>query len=389
MNILLVHPHDLFSRAEPWTVRIKNIAKELSKRGNEVKLCYFPLVIGNHSSSQTEFGELIPLDRTPSPKVFLKNIYKLVQLAKEADVVHIQKCHHYASIPAVIAAFIARKPLHYDWDDWEEKIWYESCGRGLHSRFIGASFKLLERWLPVLADSVSCASSHLKDMSRKFGVKENYIFDAPVGADLEKFRLDIDGQWVRDKYGIEGGMVLYIGQLHGAQYVDILIRAANIVLHKSPHLKFLIVGEGFLMNELQKQVFDLGLEEKVIFAGAIPHEEVPFYIAAADICVAPFKYTEVTRCKSPLKIIEYMAVGKIVVASCVGEVRNMLGGCGILVEPGSHKALAEGILLAWEKKAEIKDKIRERARKRIEQKYNWRYTAGNILDAYKKIVESL
>ena len=241
----------------------------------------------------------------------------------------------------------------------------------------------------MLADSVSCASSHLKNMSRKFGVKENYIFDAPVGADLEKFRLDIDGQWVRDKYGIEGGMVLYIGQLHGAQYVDILIRAANIVLHKSPHLKFLIVGEGFLMNELQKQVFDLGLEEKVIFTGAIPHEEVPFYIAAADICVAPFKYTEVTRCKSPLKIIEYMAVGKIVVASCVGEVRNMLGGCGILVEPGSHKALAEGILLAWEKKAEIEDKIRERARKRIEQKYNWRYTAGNILDAYKKIVESL
>ena len=386
MNILLIHPHDLFSSAEPWTVRIKSIAKELSKRGNEIKLCYFPLVIGNHSPSQAEFGELIPLDRTPSPKVFLKNIYKLVQLTKEADVVHIQKCHHYASIPAVIAAFIARKPLHYDWDDWEEKIWYESCGRGLHSRFIGVSFKLLERWLPVLADSVSCASSHLKNMSRKFGVKENYIFDAPVGADLEKFRLDIDGQWVRDKYGIEGGMVLYIGQLHGAQYVDILIKAANVVLHKSPNLKFLIVGEGFLMSELQKQVFDLGLEDKVIFTGAIPHEEVPFYIAAADICVAPFKDTEVTRCKSPLKIVEYMAMGKIIVASCAGEVRNMLGGCGILVEPGLCYKLAEGIIWALENKDSIYDIIKERSRRRIENKYNWGCTANNILSAYNKIL---
>jgi len=383
----MVHPHDLFSSAEPWTIRIKNITKELNRKGHKVKLCYFPLVIGGKVEPRhSEYAEFVPLDRTPSPKVFIRNILKLIKLARWADVVHFQKCHHYASIPAVIAAFVAKKPLHYDWDDWEEKIWYESCGRNLHSRFIGISFKLLERWLPLLVDSVSCASGYLKGICRKYGVKEDYTFEAPVGANLEEFRPDIDGQEIREKYGIEGGMVLYIGQLHGAQYVDLLIRAANIVLHKWPELKFLIVGEGFLMDELKSQVLDLGLEGKVIFTGAIAHEKIPLYIAAADICVASFKDTEVTRCKSPLKIVEYMAMGKIVVANCVGEIRNMLGGCGILVEPGSYRKLAESIMWAFENKDSIYDKVKERSRKRIENKYNWGRTASNILSAYNKII---
>ena len=387
MNILMIHPHDLFSPAEPWAIRIKNIAKEFTKKGHQVKLCYFPIVIKHDSAlEKTDYAELIPLDREPSPPAFLRNTSRLIKLAGWADVVHLQKCHHYASIPAVIAAFIAKKPLHYDWDDWEEKIWYESCGWGIHSRFIGFSFRILERWLPTLADSISCASAYLKYLCIRYGVKKKLIFDAPVGADPEVFNPSLDGGWVKEKYGIKGGCVLYIGQLHGAQYVEILVEAANIVLHKRPDLKFLIVGEGFLMDKLRKRVFDLGLEEKVIFTGSVLHEDVPSYIAAADVCVAPFRDTEVTRCKSPLKIVEYLAMGKVIVASCVGEVRNMVGGCGILVEPGSYRKLAEGIMWAFENKDSIYDKVKERSRKRIENKYNWGRTASNILSAYNKII---
>ncbi|MFH1519730.1 MAG: glycosyltransferase family 4 protein [Candidatus Omnitrophota bacterium] len=387
MNILMIHPHDLFDKSEPWTTRISNIARKLTERNHKVKLCYFPLTLKYENIPESVNSlELIPLDRTPSPSVFIKNTKKLIELSRWTDVVHFQKCHHYAAIPAVIAAYITQKPLHYDWDDWEEKIWYESCGKGLHARFIGVSFKILERWLPVLADSVSCASSYLQELTHKFGVKKEFIFNTPVGADLEKFKPGLDGSEVKKKYNIKEDLVLYVGQLHGAQYADLFIKAANIVLHKQYNVSFMIVGEGFLEHKLKKLVFDLGLKEKIIFTGAIEHKDIPRYIAAADICVAPFKETEVSRCKSPLKVVEYLASGKPIVVSLVGEVRNMAGGCAVLTEEGNFHSLAGGILRLLGDRI-LRKRLAKGARARVEDKYNWYYTADSLLCAYEKILK--
>ncbi|MFH1245499.1 MAG: glycosyltransferase family 4 protein [Candidatus Omnitrophota bacterium] len=387
VNILMVHPHDLFDSSEPWTIRIKNIAREFIRNGHKVKLCYFPLAMHEKKAQTEPLVELITLDRTPSPYSFIVNTLVLTRLCRWADVVHFQKCHHYAAVPAVVAAYLSAKPLHYDWDDWEEKIWYESCGRGLHSRFIGRSFQILERWLPVLADSVSCASSHLKDLTRQYGVKDEYIFDSPVGADLQRFKPGLYGGWVREKYDIRGPLVLYVGQLHGAQYVDLFLRAANIVGHEFPAVTFMVAGEGFLEGTLKRLAADLGIGNKVIFTGAVPHQEIPSYIAAASICVAPFRDTQVTRCKSPLKIVEYLASGKPVVASNVGEVRKMVGGVGILVKPGEQHPLAEGILKLL-KHETLREKISRLSRQRIENKYTWERTAASILSAYNKITKT-
>lgn len=387
MNILLVHPHDLFDKSEPWTIRILSFAREFHKNGHAVKLCYFPVLLGNYRSAVNVGGiECIPFDRAPSPVSFIKNIRFLIALGKWAQVVHFQKCHYYAALPAVISAYVNHKPLHYDWDDWEEKIWYESCGRNFHSRLIGFSFKFLERVLPRLADSVSCASNRLRELAVNFGVKDEFIFDAPVGADLDKFRPGLDSQKVREKYNIPLGqhIVLYVGQLHGAQYVDLLIKAATVVLNQRCDVKFMIVGEGFLEKQLRQMVSKLGLEGRVIFTGAVSHDEIPFYISAASVCVAPFKDTEVTRCKSPLKIVEYMASAKAIVASNVGEVCKMLGGVAVLRRAGDYHGLADGIitLLNDEK---LRLNLGSAARIRAERKFNWSSTAKNLLQAYQKI----
>ncbi len=389
MKILMVHPHDLFDNSEPWTIRILSLAQEIAKHDNLVKLCYFPVLLGRQDVP-VAIGKIqcIPLDRTPSVTAFLRNTRTLIHLGEEADIIHFQKCHYYAALPAVIAAYIDKKPLHYDWDDWEEKIWYESCGRNLRSRFIGLSFKLLERWLPVLSDSVSCASNHLKELTSKFGVKEEFIFDAPVGADLDKFNIGLNADKIREKYQIlkNEQIVLYIGQLHGAQYVELLIKAANLVLLKQAGVKFMIVGEGFLEQQLHQLVHDLGLEDKIIFTGAVSHDQIPFYISSASVCVAPFRDTEVTRCKSPLKIVEYMASSKAIVASNVGEVSKMLGGVGILTAPGDYDDLAKGITTLLND-TNLRENLGLVARKRAEHKYNWSYTARNLLQAYNKITK--
>lgn len=383
-RILMVHPHDIYSSVEPWTRRIKSLASELIKNGYEVKIIYFPVSYSKVSKDYSEDGYgVIPFNRYPSPFLFLKNILKFIQLGRWADVIHLQKCHHYASIPAVISAYFNKKPLHYDWDDWEEMIWYESCGTNRHSRFIGLSFKILERFLPVLSDTVSVASECLKELALSFGLKAENIFPIPVGADLEQFNPVIEGDRIKQKYKITGPLILYVGQLHGAQYIDLFIKAMNIVLHKNKKVSFMIVGEGFMERKLKSLVAELGIAEKVIFTGSVPHHEIPEYIAAADICVAPFRDTKVTRCKSPLKIVEYLASGKAIVASNVGEVKKMVGGVGVLVKPDNFHLLAQGILRLLVDK-ELRDSIGRLARQRAENIYNWRVSTLSLMSAYKR-----
>jgi glycosyltransferase involved in cell wall biosynthesis len=380
----MIHPHDIYSSVEPWTRRIKSLAIELVKNGYEVKLVYFPLSNNENLKPYLLDGyEVIPFNRYPSPIIFLKNILKFINLGRWADIIHFQKCHHYASIPAVISAYLNKRPLHYDWDDWEEMIWYESCGKSLYSKFIGFSFKILERFLPKLSDTVSVSSEYLKNLALGFGVKRENIFSIPVGADLEQFNPNINGSEIRRDYDITGPLVLYVGQLHGAQYIDLFIKAANTVLHKNPKVQFMVVGEGLMENSLRGLVKELGIEDRVIFTGSVPHHKIPEYIAAADICVASFKETKVTICKSPLKIVEYLASGKAIVASNVGEVKRMVGGVGILVEPGNFHALGEGILKLLKDK-KLRDNLGRLARQRAEKNFNWPNTSLSLLAAYKK-----
>lgn len=385
MKILMIHPHDLFSRKEPWTIRIKSIAQGLAREGHSVRLCYFPSdILDAVENDMVESVELHPLDRRVSPVAFLRNTRILIELAKWADVVHFQKCHYYASLPAVAAAFVNRKPLHYDWDDWEEKIHFESTSLTLGARLAGYIYRTLEKRLPALADTVSVASWHLRDMAYQCGKKKEDVFSAPVGADLEDFPLSRNGkEYIRERYGIDETIVLYIGQLHGAQYVDVLIDAANVVLHKKPQTRFMVVGSGFLERTLRDRTRFLGIDRKFIFTGSVGHDEIPAFIAAADICVAAFKETDVTKCKSPLKIVEYLAGGKAIVASDVGEVHTMLAGVGILVKPGDAHALADGIIEFLSNETLRRD-AGILARKRAESRYQWQHTVRNIVKAYEK-----
>ena len=148
----------------------------------------------------------------------------------------------------------------------------------------------------------------------------------------------------------------------------------------------MIVGDGYQAEELKKLALRLNFDGKLIFAGGVSHELVPQYIAAADVCVACFEENEVTLCKSPLKIVEYLACGKAIVASNVGEVSSMIGDAGILTSPGDVHSLADGILRVLQDK-NLKNNLERLARQRAEREYNWTVTAENLLRAYEKAIQ--
>ena len=382
MNIFMIHPHDIYSPLEPWTVRVKKLAMEFAAKGHKVTLAYFPLDSSEAGKIKDEGGiRIVSLDRRLGAIVLFKNIARVVRLSSEADVIHFQKCYYYAALPALVASVLKDKPLHYDWDDWETKIFYYSNPR---QRMVGEFLNIFERLIPRAVDTVSVSSDHLRGLSMRLGVKKANIFSAPVGADLGRFNQQVMAKFkggVKGKYGICRYLVMYLGQLHGGQYAELFINAAASILKTRKDVHFMIIGDGYRLGELKELARSSGALENFIFTGFVPHDEIPAYLADADVCVACFEDNNITRCKSPLKIVEYLACGKAIAASNVGEVRNMVGGTGVLTEPGDHESLSKGILLLLDDER-LRDSLGKSAAERARRKYNWRSTAANLLDAY-------
>ncbi|MAG39179.1 hypothetical protein CMO90_03770 [Candidatus Woesearchaeota archaeon] len=380
-KILMVHPHDIYSASEPWTIRITYLAEEFVKKGHEVKLVYFPLPSNKRGKilkeKHKEF-ETIPFNRR---KWFLfKNILRMYKLSKWADIIHFQKYFSIASIPSLFAAYLRGIPIHYDWDDWEYAIYKWDTPSIIYGWYLN----ILEKIMPRLADSVSVSSNHLRKMTLEKGVAKNKISDSHVGADLKKFNPNNKGYKIKKLHNIKQPLVLYLGQIHGGQYTELFLKAAKIILkEKNIKADFMIAGGGEFLPELKRRNKLLGLKNKIIFTNYLNYDKIPEHIAAADVCVAAFEDNNITKCKSPLKIVEYMASGKAIVASRVGEVPKMLKDSGIIVKPGDEKALAKGIITLLKDKS-LRTKLGEKARKRAEEEYNWEVTANNLLKAYKK-----
>lgn len=368
----MVHPHDIFSLNEPWTIRIKKIAQELSNKGHEIKLVYFHL---DSKGGNIKGVETISFSRNKW-SVF-NNALKMAELGKWADIIHFQKCFHYAALPALFSAYLNGKPIHYDWDDWEYMI-YKSGGS---PKWAGYYLNLFEKTIPKLVSTISVSSEYIKTLALSLGFDKDKIVYAHVGADLSLFNPKIGKSKIKDKYGISSPLVLYQGQLHGAQYAELFIKSAKRVLEKNQEVIFMIVGGGYDLKRLMNIAKLQNLYDKIIFTGPVEHEEVPGYIAAADVTVACFEDNCITKCKSPLKIAEYMASGKAVVASDVGEVRKMLGKAGLLTKPGDIDSLAEGILFLLNNNR-LRHNLEKLSRKRAEKLYNWSVTADNLLKAY-------
>ncbi len=388
MKILMVHPHDLYSPMEPWTIRIVKLAEQLAHKGHQVTIAYFPLT----KREENFLGAVhtIPLERNISVATLIRNTKALCALSRQTELLHLQKSHFYAVIPAVLAAYGCGKPLHYDWDDWEEKIFYASLYKTtLTSLVAGISFWMMERCLPFLADSVSVASEKLKTLALRRGADPRKVSLVPVGADPEMFCVDVsESQAVRKKYDVNGELlILYHGQLHSCQYVRLFLGAAKLIFEdpSARRMKFMVLGDGSELGRLKKFTETLGLGENIIFAGSVSHTDVPAYIAAADICVAPFEDNEITRCKSPLKVVEYLASGKAVVASDVGEVRRMIENAGVLVQPGRTDKIAGGIMELANDDARRKA-MAGTARRRVEIKYNWCSSAEVLEKTYEAVL---
>ena len=382
MRVLMVHPHDIYSPLEPWTIRITSLARCLTKLGHEVKVVYH-LADAQQLPGDLRYRQEFPFEVIPQIRhmgLGLRKSREMAKLASWADIVHVQKCLGHAALPAAAAAMWHGIPLHYDWDDWEAAIYEGSVGRDAHWRRIDR----FERALPGIADTVSVASLQLRRQALALGLSEERIFDAPVGADLERFQCGGDGTDVREQLGVKGQVTLYLGQLAGAHAAPLFLEVAALVAQQDSEASFVVVGGGRTLRDLRDQATRCGIAHRVHFTGAVPHHRVPDYLDLADVAVATLPNTEQAATKSPLKVVEYMAAGKAIVASRVGEVVRFLddGRVGLLVEPECAESMADAVL-ALLGDEHRRSELGALARDHLRRKHTWMHTAHTLEQAYE------
>lgn len=219
------------------------------------------------------------------------------------------------------------------------------------------------------------------------GVEAAKIVVNPNGVDVEKFRPGVGGARERLRLGIESdetlvGFVGTFGPWHG---VLVLARAIAL-LPKEARIRFLLVGAGSLRDEAEQIIREAGARESTIFPGVVEHERVPALLDACDVLASPHVPLEDGSefFGSPTKLFEYMAMGKAIVASRLGQIAEVLEDerTALLVEPGDEQALAQSIRrLAREK--ELRESLGAAARSAAKEHHTWAHNAERVLAAYR------
>jgi glycosyltransferase involved in cell wall biosynthesis len=171
----------------------------------------------------------------------------------------------------------------------------------------------------------------------------------------------------------------FVGSFHYWHGVYNLIQLIGEIVALDSCAVFLMVGHGgALKSSLDQFVQEKGLKDRVFCTGFVSHEEVPAYINAMDIVVAPYPPLEFFY-YSPVKIYEYMACGKPVVTTRIGQIAELIetGKTGILCDPGDTKALIEAVQQLIRNR-EVRSAIGRNAAGVIARNHTWKHKARQL-----------
>jgi glycosyltransferase involved in cell wall biosynthesis len=237
-------------------------------------------------------------------------------------------------------------------------------------------------------DGFLAMSERAKASLQVEGVDESRIFVTGYGVDIERFRPDSEaGQIWRKRYGIPENdtVILFVGRVRASKGIFELLYATQKLLADQAidrHIiRLVIAGRGPGEKDVSKMVERLGLKENVLQIGYIPHGEIHNVHNMADVFCLPSVPRKYWQEQLGLVFLEAMACGKPVVSTFSGSIPEVVGDAGILVQPGDHLSLYEGlkrILVDRDLYAELKNKGRERAI----QQYGATAIAGRLKKAY-------
>ncbi len=222
-------------------------------------------------------------------------------------------------------------------------------------------------------------SPHLRRLLISRGVDGSKIIVQPNAVCRAEVETPADPEPVRQRFQLHGSLVVgFVGFFVQWHRLDWLVEAFAGLCRAEPQQnpKLLLLGEGPLKQQLQQQARALGVLDRLVFAGAVPHEQVFAHIAAFDLGVIPFS----NAYRSPIKLFEYMAQGRPVVAPATEPIQMVLedGETGLLFEPESAAAL-EAALRRAAAEPQLRAELGRAAREQVLARHTWTRNAEEVL----------
>lgn len=324
--------------------------------------------------------------------------YRSALMARAARVIPIRLLHwpvlrplSYAALSFVrgLLAGFRRRPdvVYYRWMDSPHPLWlarllgarcvcevngepipdWSARSQGLVRILAHAA----ARWALTRCDRVVVLTEGLKELLvRRYGVRPEWITVLPSGTDTRLFAPRDPAASCRELGLPQEPCVGFVGSLYRYQGMSCLLDAMVLVKQACPAVQLALVGDGEAAGELKEQAVRLGLASSIRWTGRVSYAQVPGWIGAMTVCVAPFRGDRGET--SPVKLFDYLACGRPVVASAIPSVVRMFGpDSGVqLVPPDRVQPLADAII------ALLNDPARRAAlgaqgRRFVEQRFSW------------------
>ncbi len=400
LNILLVCAHHTFRFGHRGDINNAEkpfyLGRNLADFGHKVTLVYQnPFAVSRMSSSTYKGLTIYSLPYLASPAYAIRRnplarglrlaiemgahltIQPIIQLRQEFDIVHSFWPGWLDNfIPVWLARNIAGSHTLIDFEDrigGREGYYNLAKDTSIANRLKRFWFGLLENESTKLADAATASTDLMKRLLLSLGMKEDRIFKVPRGVDTSLYK-PLAKDTARRRIGLDPACKV-IGYLGGSlrlpEYHEILLRAFSNIRRNWPDSKLLLIGRR-IPDTARAKISNLKLNESVLLTKTLQLEEIPTYLSAADVLALPLLDNFVDGCRWPNRLLEYMACGRPVVVSSVGEAPMIVAEhkCGSVAQSGNHTGFSEKIeyLLGHPKEA---TELGLRARAAVEENYTW------------------
>ncbi len=240
------------------------------------------------------------------------------------------------------------------------------------------------------ADHVTTICEGLRGDIVARGILPDKVSVIPNAVDVQAFAYRrVRDEALKQELGLSGSTVIgFLGSFYAYEGLDLLIDAVPAIAKSRPDVRVLLVGGGPQQAALKARAARLNVADKVLFVGRVPHGEVQRYYSLVDILAYPRHRMRLTELVTPLKPLEAMAQGHLLVASDVGGHRELIrdGETGVLFEAGSANALTHAVLNLLGR-PEAWDEIRERGRRFVERERTWSESVNRYRSIYEGLVK--
>lgn len=356
-----------------------NLALKLKGRGHDVAV-----VTNNWETGKEKELERLNIDLIKIPGVIspifginvtysLKSTQELNEFLKDFDIIH----SHHAFTPLALKAVKAGRTLekgtllttHSISFAHESKLW----------QALGLTFPLFSHYLKYPHRIIAVSKAAKAFIEHFTDTKVEII---PNGVDDKTFHPNWNKEEIKEEFGIEGEVILYVSRMSYRKGPHVLLNAFSQIKDAT----LVMAGNGELSPFLKAQAKFLGIEDRIRFLGYVPTKELPKIFGMADIFVLP----SITAEAFGIVILEAMASGVPIIATTVGGIPEVIkeSESGLLVPPSNELELKNAIEKLLNDES-LRKWLGQNGRKAVEEKYSWNNVIKEIEKAYEEVLSIL